>query len=201
MRELLEQYCLDDPLAFLERWWKTAEQQGLTLAEGMALSTVGADGRPSSRLVLLKGLDAEGLLFYSNYTSRKASELAHNPQAALLFWWPDLERQVRVEGRVEKTDAATSDAYFHSRPRGSRISAWASPQSQVVPDRATLERLSDELEARFEGQEVPRPAFWGGYRLRPDRMEFWQGRARRLHDRLRYLRNDDGSWRIERLAP
>lgn len=201
MHDLLESTVLDEPMAQLQRWWKTAEQQGLTLPEGMVLATVGADGRPSARVVLLKHLDAAGPVFYTNYSSRKAGELDAHPAASVVFWWPELERQVRVEGQVEKVDAATSDAYFASRPRGSRISAWASPQSQVVPDRPTLDSMSEAAETRFATEDVPRPPFWGGYRLRPEIVEFWQGRARRLHDRLRYRRSGDGTWSLERLAP
>ena len=201
MHKLLEQYVLDEPMAQLERWWQTAEQQGLTLAEGMVLATVGADGRPAARVVLLKHLDAAGLVFYTNYQSRKASELDAHPDASVVFWWPELERQVRVEGRVERVDAATSDAYFASRPRGSRICAWASPQSQTVADRPALDALADAAEARFATGDVPRPPFWGGYRLRPETVEFWQGRARRLHDRLRYECKASGEWAIVRLAP
>ncbi len=200
MSALLEQYAHPDPIAQLQRWLKTAEQAGLTLSEGMALSTVGADGQPASRVVLLKAVDQRGLVFYTNYDSRKAAELDAHPRAALLFWWPDLERQVRLEGSVERTDGATSDAYFLSRPRGSRISAWASPQSRIVTGRPELQALSDEYEARFDGREVTRPPYWGGYRLVPARVEFWQGRARRLHDRLRYER-DGEAWSIVRLAP
>mgnify|MGYP002636829301 CR=1 FL=1 len=201
MHDLLESTVLDEPMAQLQRWWKTAEQQGLTLAEGMVLATVGPDGRPSARVVLLKHLDQAGLVFYTNYSSRKAAELDAHPAASVVFWWPELERQVRVEGQVEKVDAATSDAYFASRPRGSRISAWASPQSQVVPDRPTLDGMAEAAETRFATGDVPRPPFWGGYRLRPEIVEFWQGRARRLHDRLRYRRSADGTWSLERLAP
>ena len=201
MRELLEQYVLDEPMAQLERWWRTAEQHDLTLPEGMVLATVGADGRPSARVVLLKQLDAEGLVFYTNYGSRKGAELDARPSGTVVVWWPELERQVRVEGQVERVDAATSDAYFASRPRGSRISAWASPQSQEVSDRPSLDALADAAETRFADGEVPRPDFWGGYRLRPERVEFWQGRAKRLHDRLRYHREEDGTWSIHRLAP
>ena len=201
MHDLLEQYVLDEPMAQLRRWWQTAEQQGLTLAEGMVLATVGADGRPSARVVLLKQLDAAGLVFYTNYQSRKAVELDARPDASVVFWWPELERQVRVMGQVERVDAATSDAYFASRPRGSRISAWASPQSQAVADRPALDALADAAEARFATGDVARPPFWGGYRLRPETVEFWQGRARRLHDRLRYERQAGGQWTLVRLAP
>ncbi len=201
MRELLEQYVDDEPTDLLARWWKTAQQHDLTLAEGMILSTVSDDGCPSARAVLLKHLDVDGLVFYTNYDSRKARELTANANACATFWWPDLERQVRVEGTVERVDAATSDAYHARRPRGSQISAWASPQSEVVADRPSLDALSDIAEAQFADGDVPRPPFWGGYRLRPRRVEFWQGRARRLHDRLVYSRGPDGDWIIERLAP
>jgi pyridoxamine 5'-phosphate oxidase len=167
----------------------------------MALATVGADGRPAVRMVLLKGFDARGFAFYTNLESRKAAELAANPRAALLFWWDRLHRQVRVEGPVEPVEAAEADAYFASRPYGSRIGAWASPQSRVVEGRAVLEAREAELAARFpEDAPVPRPPHWGGYRVRPELFEFWQGRRSRLHDRLRYAREGSG-WRVERLAP
>ncbi len=152
-------------------------------------------------MTLLKGLDARGFVFYTNYESRKGQELAANPRAALIFFWVLLERQVRVEGRVERTAPEESDAYFHSRPLGSQIGAAASPQSQPVPDRATLERRFAALEAEYAGGEVPRPAHWGGYRVIPEAIEFWQGRPSRLHDRLRYTRQPGGAWRMERLAP
>ncbi len=201
MTAWLEQYALDDPIEQLRRWLKTAEQRGITLSEGMALATVDAAGRPSCRVVLLKALDEAGLVFYTNYESRKAAELDANNHACATFWWADLERQVRVEGVTERTDSATSDAYHAVRPRGSQISAWASPQSQPIADRPALEQLADRFAARFEGSDVPRPPYWGGYRLKPSRIEFWQGQARRLHDRLRYDRGPDGQWSITRLAP
>jgi pyridoxamine 5'-phosphate oxidase len=167
----------------------------------MTLATVDAQGRPSARIVLLKGLDARGFLFYTNYQSRKGMELAQNADAALVFFWPGQERQVSVAGKVSQLPAAESDAYFRSRPRGSRIAAWASDQSQVVQDRAALQEKWEQLERRYPGQEVPRPPHWGGYALKPDRVEFWQGRPNRLHDRFRYTRQEDKSWVIERLAP
>lgn len=165
----------------------------------MTLATVGADGRPATRIVLIKGYDAQGIVWYSNYESRKARELVHQPFAALQFHWVELQRVVRIEGRVEKTSAAESDAYYASRPLDSRLGAWASPQSQVIHSRATLLAGVAKAAARF-ALHPPRPPHWGGYRLLPDRWEFWQGRRSRLHDRLRY-RLDAGVWIRERLAP
>ena len=167
----------------------------------MTLATAGADCRPSARLVLLKGFDASGFVFYTNYESRKARELAANPWAALVFFWPQLARQVRIEGRVEPVAPHESDAYFHSRPRGSQLGAWASHQSQVISSRAVLDQRMQELTAAYQARPVPRPPYWGGYRLAPTLVEFWQGRPNRLHDRLRYRRLEDGGWLIERLAP
>ena len=166
----------------------------------MTLATVDPDGRPSARVVLLKGLDEHGFVFYTNYESRKGRELAGNPNAALVFYWADQERQVCVAGEVRKLPPAVSEAYFKSRPRGSRIAAWASRQSLVVPDRGHLEAEWARHEAEFPGAEVPMPPYWGGYVLIPSRLEFWQGRPNRLHDRFRYTRQPDG-WLIERLSP
>jgi pyridoxamine 5'-phosphate oxidase len=168
----------------------------------MTLATADADGRPSARIVLLKGASPEGFVFFTNYESRKGDELAARPDAALLFHWVELERQVRVEGRIAKVPAEESDAYFASRPLLSRVGAWASPQSRVIPDRAWLEHEFAASQQRIaaNGADVPRPAHWGGYRLAPMAMEFWQGRSSRLHDRLRY-RREDAHWRVERLAP
>ena len=167
----------------------------------MTLATADKAGRPSARMVLLKGLDARGFAFYTNYASRKGNELAENPRAALVFYWPEQERQVSVAGEVTKVSAAESDAYFNSRPRGSRLAAWASDQSSTVRDRAELDRKWEEFEKRYPGADVPRPAYWGGYVLAPTRMEFWQGRPNRLHDRFRYSRQPDNTWIIERLSP
>jgi pyridoxamine 5'-phosphate oxidase len=189
-----------DPLAQFRSWLSDAEQAGLAEPNAMAVSTVAPDGAPSSRFVLLRGLDERGFAFYTNHASEKAVEIAGNAQVALLFGWLALQRQVRVSGRAERFDDAEADAYFASRPRGSQIGAWASPQSAVLADRAELERLVGELERRFDGVPVPRPPHWGGYRVRPAAIEFWQGRRSRLHDRLRYVAAD-GAWRIERLAP
>ena len=191
----------DDPYELFGRWFADAEASGLLLPESMALATATAAGRPSVRMVLLKGASPDdGFRFFTNYGSRKAAELDANPHASLCFHWSVLERQVRVEGRVERLPAEASVAYFASRGRGSRIGAWASRQSRPIPDRARLEAQVAEIEARFAGRDVPLPDFWGGYRLIPDRIEFWQGRANRLHDRLVYT-PVDGGWEITRLQP
>jgi pyridoxamine 5'-phosphate oxidase len=166
----------------------------------MALATVGSGGRPSARMVLLKGLDARGFVFFTNYESRKAGELETNPWASLLFYWGELERQVRIEGTIERVSEAESAAYFATRPRESQVSAWASPQSRVVADRFVLEGEADRLRSLHEGREIPRPPFWGGYRCLPGILEFWQGRPSRLHDRVRYQRKGNG-WVRERVAP
>lgn len=165
-----------------------------------ALATADADGRPSARIVLVRGVDDRGFVFHTNYNSRKGRQLDANPHAALCFHWPTLDEQIRVEGRVERLDPEASDAYFNGRPRGSQLGAWASDQSAVLPSRETLEEEYREIERRFEGQPVPRPPFWGGYRIVPSRIEFWYGRPDRLHDRVLYTRRDDG-WTIERLYP
>jgi pyridoxamine 5'-phosphate oxidase len=167
----------------------------------MTLATATPDGRPSARIVLLKGVDAEGFIFFTSYDSQKGRELEANPLAALVFFWPELERQVRVTGVARRIGREESESYFQSRPRGSRIGAWASTQSQVIPDRASLETRIAEMETAFPGAEIPLPPFWGGYRIEPESIEFWQGRRSRLHDRLRYTLGPDGGWAIERLAP
>jgi pyridoxamine 5'-phosphate oxidase len=165
------------------------------------LATADKHGRPSARVVLLKGIDERGFVFFTNYESRKGKELAENPNAALVIYWPDLERQVCVAGTVAKIPVDESLAYFKSRPKGSRLAAWASQQSDVVPNRSALEKRWEELQARYPGDDVPLPPFWGGYVLTPARIEFWQGRPSRLHDRFQYLRQPDNSWRIDRLSP
>jgi pyridoxamine 5'-phosphate oxidase len=182
------------------RWFEQATHAGLLEPSAMTLATATPDGHPSARMVLLRGFDQRGFCFYTNYESRKAAELAANPRAALVFWWDALERQVRIEGRVEPTSRAESEAYFTSRPPGSQLSAAASPQSRVIDDRATLERRVTELATSLSDGQLPLPDFWGGYRLTPEVVEFWQGRPNRLHDRLRYRRAGD-AWVIERLAP
>ncbi len=189
-----------DPFLQFSRWFQEALNAGFTEPNAMTLATADADGRPSARIVLLKGYDERGFTFYSNYQSRKGRELAENPRAALLFHWVELQRQVRIEGHVEKASAEESDEYYASRPIGSRIGAWASPQSSVLAHREELEAKLAELAGRY-GDDPPRPPHWGGYRLVPDMLELWQGRPSRLHDRLRYSREGLGLWRIERLAP
>lgn len=199
-RGLNEADMAADPIVQFQRWFDEALGAGLTEPNAMTLATVGPGGRPSARVVLLKGYDARGFVFYTNYEGRKAAELDASGWAALVFYWAQLERQVRVEGAVERVSAAESDAYYASRPLGSRLGAWASPQSRPIGSRAELEARLAEVEARFAGTEPPRPPHWGGFRVIPDAIEFWQGRPNRLHDRLRY-RLEAGAWSIERLAP
>jgi pyridoxamine 5'-phosphate oxidase len=200
-REALAEADVDaDPVVQFGRWFEQAEQAGLLEPTAMTLATATPDGRPSARMVLLRGFDERGFCFYTNYESRKGIELAANPRAALVFWWGELERQVRIEGTVAATSREESEAYFHSRPPGSQLSAAASPQSRVIEGRATLERRVAELATGSPDGKVPLPEFWGGYRLAHEVVEFWQGRPNRLHDRLRYRRVGD-AWRIERLAP
>jgi pyridoxamine 5'-phosphate oxidase len=192
-----------DPNAIrqFERWFDEAMKAGVAEPDAMTLATATPDGRPSARVVLLRGVDDRGFVFFTNYDSRKGRELAANPWAALVLYWHELERQVRVEGQVRRVSVQESDHYFQSRPAGSRIGAWASPQSEVIKSRESLEIRCQELEKSFEDGTIPRPPNWGGFRLVPETIEFWQGRPSRLHDRLRYTRREQSKWLVERLAP
>jgi pyridoxamine 5'-phosphate oxidase len=200
-KPLREQDVSADPLRQFDAWYAEAAASGIRMPEAAVVATATRDGVPSARMVLVKAADAQGFTFYSNYASRKGTEIAANPRAALLFHWDALGRQVRVEGRVQRTSAAESAAYVRSRPRASQLSALASPQSAVVESRQQLQGWVAELSARYENCELPLPETWGGFRLVPDRFEFWQHREDRLHDRLRYTRLPEGGWRLERLAP
>jgi pyridoxamine 5'-phosphate oxidase len=188
-----------DPVDQFRDWYEAAERD-VPLAHAMSLATVDAGGAPDARMVLLKGFGADGFRFFTNLGSAKAKQLEAVPRAALILYWRELDRQVRVRGRVERLADADSDEYFATRPRDSQIGAWASPQSEPLPDRETLDSRVREVEERFSGGDVPRPPFWGGYALLPEEIEFWQGQAGRLHDRFLYVRDGDG-WRLERLAP
>jgi len=190
-----------DPMEVFGRWYGDALRAGLERVDAMALATVGPDGRPSARMVLLSSFDERGFVFHTNTRSRKGREIEGSPLVALVLWWGPLARQVRIEGRAEQTSAADSDAYFAGRPRGSQLGAWASDQSAVIPDRAALEARLREAEGRHAGGPVPRPPHWGGYRVAPEVIEFWEGRENRLHDRIRYRRGEAGGWLVERLAP
>ncbi len=200
--ELTRDHVVDDPLEQFQAWFDEAQEAEVTEPNAMTLATAAPDGTPSARIVLLKGVDERGFRFFTNYDSRKGTELDQNPHASLVFWWPPLERQVRIEGTVERLPDDESTEYFRSRPRGSQFGAWASPQSRVVESREVLEDNLAEVKASYEDETVPRPAHWGGYVVRPTQIEFWQGRPNRLHDRLRYRRPEgEADWTLERLAP
>jgi pyridoxamine 5'-phosphate oxidase len=199
---LLEKDLAKDPFRQFEKWFQEAEAAKLIEPNAMTLATTGADGRPSARTVLLKGVDGRGFVFFTNYESRKGRELAHIPRASLVFPWLALERQVVVEGAVTRVSREESEAYFHSRPRASQLGAWVSQQSGVITGRSVLEDSMKALEEKYAGKEVPLPPHWGGFRVAPETVEFWQGRRGRLHDRLRFRRDSKtGEWSVERLAP
>lgn len=200
--ELLEENCLENPMEMFQKWFYEVEKSE-TVAEtnAMTISTIGLDGFPKSRVVLLKKYTFEGFIFYSNYLSEKGLAIAKNPQVCISFFWPAMERQIIIKGKVEKIAENLSDGYFESRPRGSQLGAIVSKQSEVVASREVLEQQLKALEAAYEGKEIERPSHWGGYLVKPKEIEFWQGRANRLHDRIRYQLQADYSWKIERLAP
>ena len=198
----LDERSIDpDPIRQFQRWYDDAVKAKFYLAEAMTLATATNNGTPSARMVLMKKADAQGFVFFTNYNSRKSIELLENPKASLLFHWPEMHCQVRIEGTIERVSEKESDDYFHSRTRESQIAAISSPQSEVIHTREELDRTYDELTKQYEGKPIPRPQHWGGFRLKPQSMEFWQGRAHRLHDRILYELQKDGSWAIKRLAP
>ena len=200
--EVLDEKPIDtDPIKQFQQWFDEAIAANLPMPDAMSLATVTPDGRPTARMVLLKQVDADGFVFFTNYQSSKAKQLEINPYAALVFYWTQLDRQVRVEGKVSKTSAEESAAYFKTRPRESQIGAWASPQSEVISAREVLEQRAHELADQYCDREIDCPAHWGGFRLAPDRIEFWKSRIGRLHDRILYELQPDGSWTIKRLAP
>jgi pyridoxamine 5'-phosphate oxidase len=190
-----------DPITQFDRWFQDAISAGVPDPTAMILATAGTDRQPAARIVLLKGFDARGFVFFSNYKSRKGKQLTENPYASLLFAWTPIERQVEIRGTVSLVTPEESETYFYTRPIGNQIGAWASAQSSVIESRGTLEKRVTELMAKYRGQTVPVPPFWGGYRVAPDSIEFWQGRPSRLHDRLLYTRTETGAWRVDRLSP
>jgi pyridoxamine 5'-phosphate oxidase len=201
LHRLKKEEVAENAMQQFERWWKDALESELDEVNAMTLATASSDGLPAARIVLLKGFHSEGFRFYTNYESFKGKQLMENPRACLVFFWKELERQVRITGLVEKLSQTDSDAYFNSRPAGSRIGAWASPQSEVIESSEWLTQRANQLEKNFSESGIPRPPHWGGYLVRPVTIEFWQGRPNRLHDRLLYSLQENGNWGIERLAP
>jgi pyridoxamine 5'-phosphate oxidase len=201
LRSLSEQDVLPDPFHQFEKWWKEALDSGIDEVNAMTLATASADGMPDARIVLLKGMNENGFTFFTNYHSAKGEELLVNPRACLVFFWKELERQVRISGLVTLVSGKESDAYFNSRPEGSRLGAWSSPQSEVIESREWLEQEEAKMRQEWAGRAIERPEHWGGYRVKPTRIEFWQGRPNRLHDRILFNLQGNGHWKIERLAP
>jgi pyridoxamine 5'-phosphate oxidase len=201
LQSLLETEVADNPFKQFNNWWDDALKSKIDEVNAMTLATVDPDGIPSARIVLLKGFDEQGFVFFTNYNSRKANDLARNNRACLVFFWKELERQVRISGIAEKISTEENIVYFNSRPDGSKIGAWASPQSLVVAGKAWLKETFDYYKERFKHGEIPKPPHWGGYRIKPFKVEFWQGRPNRLHDRIQYTLQKDGIWKIGRLAP
>ena len=200
-RSLLENDIADDPVKQFQTWWMQAVESEIDEPNAMTLATASSEGIPSARIVLLKSFDASGFIFFTNYKSAKGRELEENPKACLLFFWKELERQVKITGLIQKISEKESDEYFFSRPEGSRIGAWTSPQSEVIENRDWLDDRYRHLVAEMKGQQIPRPPHWGGYIVKPVIMEFWQGRPSRLHDRIQYVIENNGTWKMERLAP
>jgi pyridoxamine 5'-phosphate oxidase len=201
LKSFLEADAKADAIEQFSNWWQDAVNSEIDEVNALTLCTASADGKPSGRIVLLKGYDAEGFVFFTNYDSNKGKELESNPQACMVFFWKELERQIRIEGTVEKISAEESDDYFFSRPPGSQVGAWASPQSRVIENRQVIENNVKKYEKEFAAKPISRPAHWGGYRLVPTSIEFWQGRQSRLHDRLQYTLLENGQWKMVRLAP
>ncbi len=201
LRSLLEKDVDSNPMLQFENWWNEAIQNNIIEPNAMTLATCGATGKPSARIVLLKGIHEDGFLFFTNYDSRKGKEIANNPSVSLVFLWKEIERQVRIEGMAEKISPVESDAYFSKRPRESRIGAWSSPQSKPIESREVLQKKYEDYSKKFNTDDIPRPENWGGYIVRPNLIEFWQGRHGRLHDRLQYTIDAEKIWKIERLAP
>ena len=201
LQSLSESEVLKDPFMQFEKWWEELLRSGVEEANAMTLATASNDGVPSARIVLLKGVDEKGFIFFTNYDSHKGRQLLENPRACLVFFWKELERQLRITGLVEKLSNQENDQYFESRPEGSKIGAWASPQSMVIRSREWLEENEKSMRIRFDNKPIPRPPNWGGYRTKPISLEFWQGRPNRLHDRIQYSLQGDGNWMVERLAP
>jgi len=200
LEQLDENHVLPDPIQQFEAWWREVIKSDIEEPNAMTLATADSSGKPSARIVLLKGINEDGFMFFTNYESAKGIQLIQNPLAALVFFWKELERQVRIEGTVQKVSQQESDDYFNSRPEGSKLGAWVSPQSKVIPSREILEQNIAVMEEKFSGRQIERPGFWGGFVVKPSQIEFWQGRPSRLHDRIVYTK-EGSDWRVERLAP